>query len=125
MDLEAVATALVDSGLKVHRTLGPGLLESIYEECLIRELQIRGIETQRQVSVPIIYEGRALTTNYRLDMVVANAIIVEIKAVETLTNLHEAQLLTYLKLSNFKIGFLINFNVKLFKNGIRRLIRAS
>ncbi len=121
--LEDLAAELVDCGLQVHRALGPGLLESVYEQCLARELECRAIPCQRQVAVPIIYRGDRVEGGYRIDLVVADAIIVELKAVEALTPLHHAQLLTYLKLSRYGIGFLMNFNVVLFKNGIRRLIK--
>ena len=115
-----VAREIVDAGLGVHRALGPGLLESVYEVCLDRELKARGLTVARQVMVPIDYKGHRVDGGYRLDLLVANAIIVEVKAVEALTRLHEAQLLTYLKLSGFTLGFLMNFNVPLFKEGVRR-----
>jgi GxxExxY protein len=121
--LEDLAAELVDCGLQVHRALGPGLLESVYEQCLARELECRAISCQRQVAVPIICRGDRVEGGYRIDLVVADAIIVELKAVEALTPLHHAQLLIYLKLSRYGIGFLMNFNVVLFKNGIRRLIK--
>jgi GxxExxY protein len=111
----------VDAGLKVHRALGPGLLESAYEHCLDHELCSRGLPVARQVPLPISYEGLRLDAGYRLDLVVASTIIVEVKAVEALSRLHEAQLVTYLKLSGLKVGFLMNFNVPLFKEGVRRL----
>jgi len=119
--VDAVARQVVDAGLKVHRALGPGLLESAYEHCLDHELGLRGLSVGRQVPLPISYEGLRLDAGYRLDIVVAGAIIVEVKAVEALSRLHEAQLLTYLKLSGLKVGFLMNFNVPLFKDGVRRL----
>jgi GxxExxY protein len=119
-DVEALARAIVDAGLKVHRTLGPGLLESAYEHCLAHELGTRFIPFRRQVALPIVYEGLQLDAGYRLDLVVGDAVIIEIKAVDALTRLHEAQLLTYLKLSGLRLGFLMNFNVELFKHGLRR-----
>lgn len=122
MELELIAAAIVDSGLKIHKLLGPGLLESIYEACLAQELQTRGLECKRQVSLPIVYEGITLESAYRADLIVAEAIIVEIKAVEALNSLHQAQLLTYMKLTGLKLGFLLNFNVPLFKDGIRRFV---
>ena len=121
--VESLARTVVDAGLKVHRTLGPGLLESAYEHCLVRELQIRGVALQRQVALPILYEGARLESGYRLDIVVENSIILEIKSVDVLSRLHEAQVLTYLKLSGLRLGFLMNFNVLLFKQGLRRLVR--
>ena len=99
-----------------------GLLVSAYEHCLTHELKLRGLSTCRQVALPIIYEGIRLDAAYRLDLVVEEQVIVEIKSVENLTKLHEAQLLTYLRLSGHKIGLLLNFNVPLFKQGIKRLI---
>ncbi len=119
--VEAIARAVVDAGLKVHKTLGPGLLESAYEHCLAHELLLRGLSVRRQVVLPIAYEGATLDAGYRLDLVVENLIIVEIKAVEALTRVHDAQVLTYLKLSGLRLGFLMNFNVMLFKQGLKRL----
>ncbi len=121
-DIERLARTVVDAGLKVHRTLGPGLLESAYEHCLARELQIRRLAVRRQVSLPIVYEGARLESGYRLDLVIDDALVIEVKAVEALTRLHEAQVLTYLRLSGYRIGFLMNFNVTLFKQGVRRLV---
>ncbi|HXQ48083.1 MAG TPA: GxxExxY protein [Caulobacteraceae bacterium] len=119
--VERVCKAIVDSGLKVHRALGPGLLESAYEHCLAYELSSRGLSLARQVPLPIVYEAMRLEAAYRMDIVVGDAVVVEIKAVEALTRLHEAQVLTYLKLSGKRVGFLMNFNVELFKDGLRRL----
>jgi GxxExxY protein len=118
--VEAVARAVVDAGLSVHRELGPGLLESAYERCLVRELKLRGLATARQVGVPIRYKGERLEASYRLDLVVDGRVLVEAKSVEALTRLHEAQTLTYLRLSGLRLGFLMNFNVPLFKDGLRR-----
>jgi GxxExxY protein len=98
------------------------LLESAYEHCLARELQIRGLAVRRQVALPIVYEGAKLESGYRLDLVIDDALVIEVKAVEALTRLHEAQVLTYLRLSGHRIGFLMNFNVTLFKQGVRRLV---
>lgn len=117
---DGVAREIVDAGLKVHRTLGPGLLESAYEQCLAHELSLRGVPVQRQVALPVVYEGLQLDAGYRLDAVVGNSVIVEVKAVEALSRLHEAQVLTYLKLSKLKLGLLMNFNVALFRDGVRR-----
>lgn len=120
-ETDALARRIVDAGLKVHRAFGPGLLESVYEHCLAYELGSRGMPFRRQEPLPIRYEGLTLDAGYRLDLV-DDKIIIEIKAVELLTNLHEAQLLTYLKLSRRRLGFLMNFNVALFKNGVKRLV---
>ena len=119
--LHAIARNVVDAGLKVHRALGPGLLESTYEHCLARERELRGIAHQRQVPIPIFYEGMQLDAGFRLDIVVQKSIVIEIQSVDALTRLHEAQLLTYLRFSHRRIGFLMNFNVVLFKQGLRRL----
>jgi GxxExxY protein len=121
-DLERLAGVVVDAALKVHRALGPGLLESVYEQCLAKELTLRGIAVQRQVCAPVIYEGLTLEAGYRIDLLVADQLILEIKAVEVLSRLYEAQLRTYLRLSGRQLGFLMNFNVVLFKDGLK-LIR--
>jgi GxxExxY protein len=121
-DVETVARSVVDAGLCVHKELGPGLLESAYEHCLVRELKLRGLATARQVGLPIHYKGERLEASYRLDLVVDGLVVVEVKSVEALTRLHEAQTLTYLKLSGLRVGFLMNFNVPRFKEGLRRLV---
>jgi len=120
--VDAVARQVVDAALKVHRALGPGLLESAYEHCLDHELGLRGLSVSRQVPLPIHYEGLRLDAGYRLDLVVANTIIVEVKAVEALSRLHEAQLITYLKLSGLRLGLLMNFNVPMFRDGVKGII---
>lgn len=110
-----------DCALKVHQKLGPGLLESAYEECLYYELNKTGLDVQKQKALPLIYEEVKLDVGYRLDIIIENKLIVEIKSVEALNDVHFAQLLTYLKLTNCKLGLLINFNVTLIKNGIKRI----
>ena len=122
-DVESLGSMIVDAGLKVHKALGPGLLESAYEHCLAHELTKRGLALRRQAALPITYDGLTLDAGYRLDLVVNDAIIIEVKAVDQLTRLHEAQLLTYLKLAEIRLGFLMNFNVELFKHGLRRVVR--
>ena len=122
VELDGVARTIVDSGLKVHRALGPGLLESAYGHCLAHELHARGLSVATQVVLPIVYEGVKLDAGYRLDLLVENKVIIEIKAVETLLPLAEAQVLTYLRLSGLRLGFLMNFNVQLFKNGVKRIV---
>ena len=117
---ERLATIALDAGLVVHRTLGPGLLESVYEQCLAHELATRGIKTKRQIGLPVTYKDIRLEAGYRIDLLVDDLIIIEIKAVEALSRLHEAQILTYLRLSGLRLGFLFNFNVSLFRDGIRR-----
>jgi GxxExxY protein len=120
-DVDAIAREIVDAALKVHKTLGPGLLESVYEECLVHELRKRGLKPKRQVNLPIIYDGTKLQTELRIDLVVNGLIIVEAKSIEALLPVHQSQLLTYLKLSGCRLGFLMNFNVPLMKDGLRRL----
>jgi len=117
-----LARQAVDAGLHVHRALGPGLLESAYEACLAHELERRGLAVRRQVALPLEYKGLRVDTAYRLDLIVDDDVIIEVKAVDSLNRLHEAQLLTYLRLSRCHIGLLMNFNAVLFKQGLRRLI---
>jgi GxxExxY protein len=121
-ETERVARAVVDAAFKVHRILGPGLLESVYEACLVHELKQRGIKVDVQIALPIVYEGLRLEAGLRLDMLVEDCVVVELKAVEKFNNLFEAQLLTYLRLTGLRLGLLINFNVPLIKQGIRRVI---
>ena len=108
--------------LKVHQNLGPGLLESAYEECLFFELMKTGLDIQKQKGLPLVYEDVKLDIGYRIDIIIENKLILEIKSVEALNDIHFAQLLTYLKLTNCKLGILINFNVLLIKNGIKRVV---
>ena len=114
--------AIIGAAMEVHRALGPGLLESAYQECLYRELELRQIPFQRQYDLPVSYKGQLLDCGYRLDVLVADVLVVELKAVERLLPIHEAQLLSYLKLSGKKLGLLINFNVVHLKNGIKRIV---
>jgi len=113
---------IIGAAIDVHRTLGPGLLESAYEACLIYELKLRKLSIEQQKSQPLFYKDVMLDCGYRLDLVIENQVIVEIKSVEILSSIHEAQLLSYLKLSGFKVGLLINFNVRTLKDGIRRFM---
>jgi GxxExxY protein len=119
---EAAARAAVDGAFQVHKTLGPGLLESAYEHCLAYEIARRGLSVQRQVALPIVYEGEKLDAGYRLDLVVDGAVIVEIKSIDALAPIHDAQVLTYLKLSGLRIGLLMNFKVALLKQGLKRFV---
>jgi GxxExxY protein len=112
---------IIGAAIDVHRALGPGLLESAYEACLVYELRLRELKVEQQKPLPIFYKDVMLDCGYRLDLVVEDQVIVEIKSVGELAPIHEAQLLSYLKLSDYKIGLLINFNVKILKEGIRRL----
>jgi GxxExxY protein len=122
MDLNNMTEQVIGGAIEVHRALGPGLLESAYEECLCGEMMIRSIPFERQKALPVIYKGISLDCGYRIDLLVANALVVEIKAVSSLEPVHEAQLLTYLRLGGWKLGMLINFNVSILKQGIRRKI---
>jgi GxxExxY protein len=121
-ELEAKAREVVDAGFHVHRELGPGLLERVYESALVHELTSRELSVQRQVQVPLLYKGIPLEDPLRLDLLVDGAIILEVKAVEAILAVHKAQLMSYLRLSGFRLGFLMNFNVPIFKDGIRRIV---
>lgn len=111
-----------DCALKVHQTLGPGLLESAYEECLFYELKKTGLYVEKQKALPLIYEEVKLDIGYRIDIIIENKLILEIKSVDALNDVHFAQLMTYLKLTDCKLGMLLNFNVSLIKNGIKRVV---
>ncbi|HEV7229641.1 GxxExxY protein [Brevundimonas sp.] len=119
--VDQVGRTVVDAALTVHRALGPGLLESVYEACLAEELTKRGLRVQRQVSVPVIYGDVRIDVGFRLDLLVNDAVVVEIKSIDALASIHTAQVLTYLRFSRVRLGYLINFNIVLLKNGIRRL----
>jgi GxxExxY protein len=122
MELEELTKTIIGIAIKVHTQLGPGLLESAYKECLFYEIQKHEIFVEKEKPMPLIYEQVKLEIGYRLDLLVDNKLVIEIKAVEGLNDVHVAQTLTYLKLGNYKLGLLINFNVSLLKNGIRRII---
>jgi GxxExxY protein len=121
LDIEAVAKDIVDSAVKVHKALGPGLLESAYQQCLAYELRKRNRKVVTESTLPIIYDGQHIDAGFRIDMFIDDSIIIENKTVETILPIHIAQLLTYLKLKDCKLGFLLNWNVKLMKNGIMRI----
>lgn len=121
MDINELTGKIIGAAIEVHKSLGPGLLESAYEECLCYELDTRKISYERQKSLPVVYKGVRLDCGYRLDIVVANKVIIEIKACDSLQPIHEAQLLTYLRLAGIKVGLLMNFNVPVLKEGIRRM----
>ena len=122
MELEELTKTIIGIAIKVHSQLGPGLLESAYKECLFYEIQKHEIFVEKEKPLPLIYEQVKLEIGYRLDLLVDNKLVIEVKAVEGLNDVHVAQTLTYLKLGNYKLGLLINFNVSLLKNGIRRII---
>lgn len=120
--LNLISKEILDASFQVHKEMGHGLLESIYELCLMKELQLRGLNVQNQVSIPLIYKGFEISKDFRIDILVENEIIIELKAVEVLLPVHKAQIISYLKLSNKKLGFLINFNTDLIKNGFNRYV---
>lgn len=121
MMLNDITGAIVDAAMSVHSELGPGLLESTYETCLIHELKLRDILVQNQITLPVIYKNTQIDAGYRIDLLIERKVIVELKVVEKLLPIHEAQLLTYLKLSHKKVGLLINFNSLRLKHGLKRL----
>ena len=122
VETEAIASQVVEAAFRVHRALGPGLLESVYEICLCHELEQMGVAVKRQMDLPVQYNDITVDAGLRLDVFAGNSVIVELKAVEKMLPLFEAQLLTYLKLSNQRLGLLINFNTKLLKDGIKRIV---
>lgn len=121
MHEDDIGRIIVNSALEVHKALGPGLLESTYEACLRHELNLHKLHVEIQKGLPVMYKGLQMDIGYRLDLLVENKVIIEIKAVEALNNIHLAQILSYLKLSDLRLGYLINFNVKLIKDGIKRV----
>ncbi len=122
MTADELSNIVIGLAIKVHKNLGPGLLESSYKECLYYEITKAGLQVEKEKPMPLIYEEVKLDIGYRLDIIVENKLVIEIKSVEVLNDVHLAQILTYLKLSNSKLGLLINFNVKLLKDGIKRVI---
>jgi len=121
-EIESMARQTVDASMKVHRALGPGLLESVYETCLSHELRQRGLKVETQVGIPVIYDGVCLEAGLRLDLLINKQLVVEVKAVEQMNRIFKAQLITYLKLANLRLALLINFNVPLLRDGIERVI---
>jgi GxxExxY protein len=121
-ELKKLTEEIIGAAIEVHRVLGPGLLESAYLQCLCRELSLRGIAFTIQETLPVNYKGMKLDCGYRLDLVVEKAVVVELKSVQALEPIHEAQLLTYLKLGGWHVGLLLNFNVALLKDGIKRRV---
>ena len=119
-----LATKIIGAAIEVHKQLGPGLLESTYEACLVYELKQMGLVVKQQLALPVIYKEVKLDAGYRLDVLVENKVIVEIKSVDALADIHTAQLLTYLKLKDLKLGLLINFNEVLLKNGLKRILNG-
>ena len=119
---DTLSHEIIGAAIEVHRHLGPGLLESAYETCLARELSVRGVRFEKQKPLPLSYKGVKLDAGYRLDLVVAECVVVEVKSVAQLMRLHEAQLLSYLKLGGYKLGILLNFNVEVMRQGIKRVV---
>lgn len=122
MELNQITGSIVDAAMKVHTTLGPGLLESVYEKCLKHELRKRGLRVETQVWLPVVYDGVEIEGGYKIDLLVEGQIVVELKLVEQVLEVHKAQLLSYLKLSHKHVGLLINFNVVHLRDGIRRIV---
>ena|SRR5260221_14725673 len=120
--LNELSKEIFEAALSVHREMGPGLLESVYQECLLKELKLRDINSQQMVMIPLIYRGIELNKSYIIDILVEDEIIIELKAQDAILPVHEAQLISYLKLADKRLGFLINFNVPLIKNGFRRFV---
>lgn len=125
MNENEISKVIFDAGLSVHRSLGPGLLESAYEQCLYYELCKSGLSVEKQKPMPLIYDEVKLDVGYRIDIMVERKVVIEVKSVDALNDVHLAQVLTYLKLSQCKLGLLINFNTLLFKNGIKRVINGN
>lgn len=122
LKLEELTSLIIGAAIEVHRALGPGLLEAVYQVCLARELALRHLRFEVQKNLPVFYKGEKLDAGYRIDLIVENAVIVELKAVEQLLPVHQAQLLTYMKLTGCSVGLLLNFNVPILKDGIVRLV---
>jgi len=120
-----VSRLILDAAMKVHSVLGPGLLESAYEACLAQELRLRGLDVQTQVPLPVVYEGTKLEVGYRVDILVEGVVVIEVKSVDGIAPIHEAQLLSYLKLSGRNLGLLLNFNTVHLKDGIRRFVMGT
>ena len=124
MDVNELTGKIIEAAMKVHTALGPGLLESAYEACLLFELHKRGLKAVRQVALPVVYEDVKIDAGYRIDLLIEDTVIVELKAVDKVLPIHHAQLLSYLKLSGKRVGLLINFNVEHLKDGLKRMING-
>jgi len=121
-EYDRIAKEIVDSCVTIHRLMGPGLLESVYEKCLMKEFELRNIKAQKQVLISLIYKGFELSKEFKVDILIENEIILELKSAEVMLPVFEAQILSYLRLTDKRLGFLINFNVPLIKNGIKRFV---
>jgi len=122
LNVNKTTESIIGAAIEVHRHLGPGLLESAYEECLCEELSLRKIPFKRQMALPVIYKNKKLDAGYRIDLLVNDEVVVELKTVETILPIHEAQTLTYMRLGGWQVGLILNFNVTVLKNGIKRLV---
>lgn len=120
--LNLLSKEILDAAITVHKEMGPGLMESVYELCMLKELQLRDIFVQNQVPIPLLYKGEQLNKDFRIDLMVENEIVIELKAVDILLPVHDAQIISYLKMANKNLGFLINFNVTLLKDGFHRFV---
>ncbi len=120
--INKISGEIIDAAIQVHKAMGPGLLENVYEACLAHELREKGLKTEQQISVPVVYKKVQLEVGFRMDLLVEKLVIVELKAVERLLPIHEAQVLTYLKLTGHRVGLLLNFNEVLMKRGIKRIV---
>jgi len=121
-ELNKLSKQIVDASISVHKEMGPGLLESVYKYCLLKEFELRNIKASSQVIIPLYYKGELLSKIFKIDILVENEIALELKAVDTILPVHEAQIISYLKLADKRLGFLLNFNVDLIKNGIKRFV---
>ncbi len=124
-DFNELTSRVISAAIEVHRELGPGLLESVYEHCMAKELKVNGLKFKQQVQLPVHYKGEVLDKDFFVDMIVEDKLLLELKAIEAIAPIHEAQLLSYLRIANRKLGLLINFNVVLLKDGIRRVINGK
>jgi GxxExxY protein len=125
LEIDHITGVIVDAGMKVHSALGAGLLESVYERCLMHELAKRGLKARNQIWIPVVYDGIEIEGGYKVDVLVEDSVIVELKVVEHILDIHKAQLLSYLKLSGRQVGLIINFNVVHLRDGIRRMVNTS
>ena len=121
-EVNKTTEALIGAAIEVHKHLGPGLLESAYEECLCHELSLRNIPFKRQIPLPIVYKGKKLDCGYRIDLLVNDEVVVELKSVESISPIHEAQALTYMRLGDWKVGLILNFNTPILVKGVKRLV---
>lgn len=125
MDVEELSKIAIGCAIEVHRKLGPGLLESAYRKCLVHELESRGVRCRQEVPMPIVYKGIKLDHGYRMDILIEEKLVLELKTVESFTDVHRAQVITYLKLGDYRLGLLLNFHVARMKDGVKRIINSK